>query len=530
MPSRGIRVPLLALLALLAAAPLAQGKRIEDLDRARQKEVIDAARAYFADPDFDAPWAARKQFRAVLGQIESEGTPPLKDLQLLQDVVNQGRAFAPEFSDRDWQKLNDIADHRKARVAANTFNVVSERLRFTYSLPKDYKGGKALTKLPREEPRPLLVTLHEDADYTGKEYPGEEVLERRWPKKTFGDLYDNWFILAPVAARAMFTETDRSIRHPFYTEVLRQMWRRYHIDFERVILDGTSDAAIIAASQPYVYAGLVLRGGEVEPDLVKNYASVPVYVVGDDKLAKALTDAGHPSVTQGDDAGLYAWMEKQRAVTPKSFHWTVTRTDHELAQWIQLFTLDWSAPRRVLDVQVVDTPEEPNTIRIDAEGVFEMVLLLNDRVVDLDRDVRLVVNGHETKAGKLERDFGTCFDKGFQIRRSMNYGYLFPARFPTDPRDLYKVLPPEKPKEATPPEGTQPPEEGAGAVQGTEADERTAARTWAKAQEAEAEGDLERAKQLYESIVNMPPTSFKAKAEEKVKTLGEKSPAGAGKD
>jgi hypothetical protein len=92
----------------------------------------------------------------------------------------------------------------------------------------------------------------------------------------------------------------------------------------------------------------------------------------------------------------------------------------------------------------VDTKAEPNTVRIDAVGIREITIFLNDALVDLDREVRVVVNGKpveecqveaskpEDSRVRLPAKFARTIDGMFDrrtvsIRKSMFYGWLYPV-------------------------------------------------------------------------------------------------------
>ncbi len=404
--------------AALGFGLLAGIARAED-----ERQLTEAARGYL-DPELEFRWRPRKVFLQALADLkERTGRDALVDLGLLLEIAMQGRHFLPPFDDRKWRRENEIIDFEKDGLYVS---LVSEARRFTYCLPEDYPSDRALGKVPRPAPLPFLLAIHEALDGRAK-YPGAAVLKRRYPRDDFEDLYDDWLILAPVAARAKFLE-DGAIRHRFLTAVLTDFWRRYHVDFDRIVVDGGAPAAALAAAFPHVLAGLVLRPGQpIDLDVVVNYASVPVFVAGDDALARELEQAGHPDVTVGDDEALLTWLTARRRVVPTRFRWRWKRPDHGYAQWIVLTKVDEHAPEVGLAVEALDTEDDPNTIRIDARGVERLNVYLNDDLVDLDRPVRLDVNGEVRELGLVERDFDRLFYKDPDIRHNMNFGWLYTA-------------------------------------------------------------------------------------------------------
>ncbi|MFV1959077.1 MAG: hypothetical protein ACC662_06650 [Planctomycetota bacterium] len=488
------------------------------LDARTRKEVATATREYL-DPARKSVYMPRKRLMQILAKLQAQGIRALADVGFLKQLAYQGRHFLPRFSSKEWRKAHADAEFKKTSGVFR--NVKSERIRFTYTLPKSYPKKTALRKIPRPPPSPLLLVLHEKEDLVdhrgdSQRFPGEAALKRLYPKGKSGPLYDGWFLLAPVAARARWLEPNGNIHHRFSVSVLREFWQHYHVDFDRIVVDGNSGAAALAAAFPLVFAGVVLRGGKIIPDTVRNYASVPVFVVGDKELAKALRDAGHPDVTEGNDAQLVPWLEKRKRKIPTSFEWSVHGQDNIFANWIYVDLADFSPDaERTLKVETLDTPEDPNTIRIDARGIEELQVFLNDDILDLDREVRLVVNGVERKLGKIERSFGRLFEKDPSVRASMYFGWLYPVR-------IAPVRVPEAP-EAKPTEEPEEPVEAKGAP----ADEARAGKFWSKAEAAEAKGDVETARLLYEKVVELGATSYRAKARAKIDALKPKEPVEA---
>ena len=134
------------------------------------------------------------------------------------------------------------------------------------------------------------------------------MLKRRFDRKAFKAIVDSWILLAPVATRARFVEDDGKPNLDRLRIPLSELWKRYDIDFQRVVLDGGSDALAIAASQAFLFAGLVVRGDNATlktPELARNFAHVPVYVVGteDGATAKGLLAGRLPEGPPDDGTG-----------------------------------------------------------------------------------------------------------------------------------------------------------------------------------------------------------------------------------
>jgi hypothetical protein len=497
---------LVAALLLLSGGGAAAARDFQELDGRVQKAVAEAAKAYFS-ADHDNLYYPRKAFKDSLETL-GDDFQPLRDMALLRSIVYQGRTFREEFTHKDWLRANN-AKHSREKNLYN--NIESEGLRLTFTEPKRYNRRNLERAFPRAEPFPLLVAIGELNEIAGSEAMGQATIEARYPQSEARALYEDWFVLAPWAARATFLDEKGLIRHDFSTSVLSDFWKRYHVDFGRIVLDGHAPAVTaMAATFPFVYAGLVLRGGTPDPTDVPNYAHLPVYVLGDAALKDALTAAGHKDVTVGDAAGLPAWLGERRRAVPRDFRWVARTADQEMAHWISIFRADWSIETRTLDVAI-----QGNTIKIDAKGVEEIRLYLNDDIVNLDEEVKLVVNGHEESLGVLPREFKNLFDREPPIRREMYFGWLYPTHVLG-----VKVRPPAagtpapaEPAAPTAPTAPTPPTE-------EEGDEETAARFWEAALENEADGNVPAAIALLRKVIGAGKTSYLDRAKEKLQALG----------
>ena len=520
-----------------ADAPEAAGAAImKDIEEKPRdfKELVEAARAYFNLDE--EQWKGRM---ALIGELEkqaAEGRWFLKDMEALRWLVYQGRTFLPPLTDRKWQRDNGITD---AKGIGGTLEYIkSEQLAMTFSVGRNYPKERELEKkFPREAPFPLLISMHEKADFAEK-HPGRAMIKRRYEdKKIWGDLYKDWLMLAPHAAAGAFVSRTGQPRANVFQQPFSQFWKHYHVDFDRVLLDGTEDAFTMANSMPVFWAGVIFRGDwrltDEQKPLVTNFANVPVYVVDNPKLADDLVEAGHPNVTKGiANTSLYKWMTEQRRQAPKSFTWNAERTDQVLAYWVNLDTLNWKATKREVKAEVVDTEAQPNTIKLDAINVDILSLFLNDDIVDLDEKVRVIVNGHiefdgvielQTKAlASVGRDFDFLFNREpLKIRESMYFGWLTPARI--------VQIPVRKP---APPKTDEPKADAtAAAPKATPQEEARAERMWNKVQDLVKNGLDDKALEILDMILGLPENGYSDRARDlKTKLSGGAKPDGAAKE
>jgi hypothetical protein len=442
---------------------------------------------------------------AALGKWREAGIADLMgDLPGLLDVIYKARPFTPGTYEK--RALGrEVKFHRDE--GARITSVEGAGMRFSLSLPMGYDSKKANTVAPY----PTILLLHDLVDFQegtkSKEFPGAEAIRRLYPRNgPLKAVTDRSLVYAPVASRAQFdSETNRRVVGPF-----SDFWKRYHVDFDRVVLDGGNDTLSIASKLSFFFSGIVVRGrqGDPNPALVVNYRHLPVYVVGDDKLpaVKVLRDAG-VEVTLGTAEGLAAWLEAlPPRKTPTEFTWHVgDPRSHVLAHWISVNEATANGQMKV------KADREKNVVEVsDAKGITNVALFLNDRIVDLSKPVKIVLNGTETGPAKVyPRELDTMFDEArVSIRASRYYGWLFPVVFER------LAVPEPKPEEK--------PEPGKPVDEEKEADAREYFR---RGEEAHRDGDVRRALLFFQKAVDVGDSSVRAQAEAKVKELSEKGAA-----
>jgi len=527
----------LLLLAVAPALPLstadADEKRRPLTDK-EKAEVLPLFRAYL-EPDSELGFKHRMNLLLRLKALKEAGAEVLADVEGLRGLLYASRPFHLPF-----EKKNLPKEAKGAEVvldtASNVTSVVWDDLRLSVALPATYTVARDAKKLNTIPPFPMLVSLHELSDFQdakgSRPYPGMEVLKRRWDRRgPLKAVPEGWILFAPVATRARFVEEGqvKSDRVP-----LKAVWQRYPVDFNRILLEGGSDALQFAASYPAFYAGVVVRGeaADVDPEQVRNLGGMPVYVVKEkDKEPPAvasLQKGGHPAdrLTVGPVDKLPEWLNAQRRVAPKAFHWICKDPSAQrLAHWVNLDRLDDPPVVPTLEVAVLDTQEDPNTVTLKTKGVRSLTLFLSDQIVDLDRPVRVLVNGKPATEARIEssaqggtavtlpRKFDRTVDamldrKGLSIRKSLYFGWLYPV-----------VLEGIQIKGDYVEPGDTPPAPDAAGASDKDLSEGKAKTYLEKAAEHEKAGRLATARGLYEKIVALGETTAKGEAQAKVKEL-----------
>jgi len=295
---------------------------------------------------------------------------------------------------------------------------------------------------------------------------------------------------------------------------------------------------MFAAARSLYFAGLIVRGdkADVKPGLVRNFSNLAVYIVGTEGSAalKSLKAGGFPMdrVKVGGPEGLAEWLKGVRRVVPKSFSWAIgegSLNTMTQAHWVSIGLYD-EGPAS-MEVEVVDTPDDPNTLRLKTKLVRIVSVFLSDRLVDLNRPVRVVVNGKplakarvivggsdekEVKLPfKLDRSFDQVFDnRDISMRKTQYFGWLYPAEI------ALKISTDDAPPStATTASVSLPPP-----PENMSQEEQLARQYFDKALTAEKSGDVAKAKQLYTKALEQGETTIRANIEERLKALESSAP------
>jgi hypothetical protein len=410
------------------------------LDGTQRTEFVRLLRRYL-DLESEKAFANRLDLKLRVKSLREAGCDPFRDVAGLTRMLYEARPFDPPFEPSSESERAGF--HLDAGTGVTS--VKDDARWFSFRLPSTYpKDSKTLNA---QAPYPMIVTLHEVED-AEKEHPGAAVIGRRYPRGTQSAVLDEFIVFAPVAQGAKFAvegAIDAS-KLP-----LNAMWQRYHVDFDRIVIDGGSDALLFAAAHAVFYAGVIVRGdaADVDPAIVKNFAHRKIYVVGTHASAarKSLIAGMMPTenVTVGKEDGIHAWVRGLERAPPRKFAWVVRdKSAHRFAHWVNLDEVDPRVREPEMEVAVVPA-EAGSQVRITSWGVRGLSLFLNDRLVDLERPVGVVVNGTPVKeakvltglpAGKrvdlpakLDRDMDVALDHSpeLSVRRSRYYSFLHPV-------------------------------------------------------------------------------------------------------
>lgn len=321
------------------------------------------------------------------------------------------------------------------------------------------------------EPLPLLLTLHAQGG------DAKEWIDMRLRELKGRAIY----VLAPQAGRGGWGHSR--LGYSSALAPLRDALVRYPIDVDRVWIDGVSMGANgtwqIASLFPDRFAAAAPRGGIPHFKLVqrgegrethlfyaRNLRALPVaWTVGAkdhglpiasvrdvktilggwsyDLSYKELPEGGHEWFPE-ETPRIMDWLAtKRRVADPPEVRWTSWETIFNRAYWVEVLDVTGASKvelpvkdfegnliekRMGLDKEMRFTAiakRSQNRIDIDGDGVKELRLWLNDRLVDFSKPVRVTWNDRKVFEGKLEPSIKTMLD---EVRRRGDPSFLYPVQ------------------------------------------------------------------------------------------------------
>lgn len=225
-----------------------------------------------------------------------------------------------------------------------------------------------------------------------------------------------------------------------FEAVLNDLMRTVHLDSDRVFVGGFSMGAnfawSVAALQPDRLAGAVPGSGRQPdtaiPDVMRNIMWCPAYATHGAAEKETPVEMARDLVKKLRGFG-YSVIYKE---IPKMGHEWPAALEPEIVKWMDghkrtrdpaklYHALRWweRSGRRFYWLTLVrgtihgelDAKIQGNTVTIRSKQVDTVDLDLNERLLDLDQEVRVVVNGETVFRGKVERDVRQALDD-FRVR------------------------------------------------------------------------------------------------------------------
>lgn len=372
-----------------------------------------------------APLAAQEPAAA-----QAPPGPELKDA----DHKKLGRPFGKWFEaklDNDFEKyteaqadLNKECDSfdkklkpRSVLALVRDWEVILDASRdFSTTGPLQKKGKAFAVELPGEQ----TCAVRLPADYNPKKqsYAGVMILAAGKAEDTLEAVPAEWkdqFILIGVDLTGLDAET--LFREAGLTRILAPIGlasREYRLDRKRLFLTGLGEFGVAAASRlaaiyPMPFAGCAWLDGE--PAAALNAINLKLLTV--EKKA--------------DMSEALAWFAQlpDRQAYPTDFEVVLTEPWQGRHYWVQALRFDplEAVPTGKIARFKVKVDRDSNTITLDSEFVYQYRLYLNDEIVDLDQEIKIIRNG-ETYTFKAVRSVGTLLDNFATL---LDAGMVFPA-------------------------------------------------------------------------------------------------------
>lgn len=371
-----------------------------------------------------------------------------------------------EAFEKDWTKyserglLGSMVDMRA--VFYNCFKPEKARIGKGSVLEKEIKDEpvKYAIRLPKKytEKNPWASILSLPSGKDGTWMRPRDYFTKIWDKSA---IIDEYIIQVPELPADLemdpipnYTrdraeeEEDKRIRSVF--GAFGDLINNYTVDRGRVFLDCGSQTCgfgvRFATLFPDRWAGLILRDATEVDDLrIGNLLSVPILVLKTAKNAATVTamkkrwdetcpgmltvlDAkgDAPHLESADD--IMAWLQdKQRSMVPNKVTLEPNHDRFNRAYWVDILVAD-----SLLNTAGAERPRlqavadrAANRITIDAVGIERFEILLNDDLVDLDKEFTIVVNGKAVKETR-RRSFGEMKQR---MLDRIDWDYLFPVQY-----------------------------------------------------------------------------------------------------
>ena len=336
--------------------------------------------------------------------------------------------------------------------AYGTKDIAASKVK-TYTFKAGYYGEKSQlsfaiwvpTKYDPKKPYPLILCIPD------KGVKPEQHITEKWIDK---ETRENALIVAVSMPEDVkqWSEPGSPEQPGGFSNMMltmREIRGKYAIDFDRVFVagrgEGVAAALAITGRAPDRFAGVIGRSGDLDTPVpaVENFKNLPTFFGGAGANATTFgencTKAGYNNCTikaEASDADVWAWIRDHPRVSNPAD--VVLAPGKELpikAYWLEVPRSDYKDP----EIIKATIDKAANLITIDASaGITKVTLYLNDDLVDLDKEVKVICNGAE-HIDKLPRNLWATMDWMYSATSE-------PGRVFTTSR-VYDVPPKPKPKE-----------------------------------------------------------------------------------
>lgn len=205
----------------------------------------------------------------------------------------------------------------------------------------------------------------------------------------------------------------------------------YAIDPDRLYLVGRGAAAATAVQigglYPHLFAGVVGQAGDVGTAGWANYSNLPTLFQGGGAEATAFSEGAaafanctlRPQATCDE---IWAWMQEHpRAANPAKVTLVPGAPIPNKAYWVEVPPIDAAG-----DISITaEANRADNSVTVTSQGLNRVILYFNDELVDLDKPIKLVLNGvsQDVVVPRSVDDFLSLIERG-----TSDIGKLYVAR------------------------------------------------------------------------------------------------------
>jgi hypothetical protein len=365
----------------------------------------------------------REKFEEYVSKLV-DGHSVLEDVEALTDLANEAKLASVAKKIGRKRAIEEISV--KPRVHGFPGGVGT--VKYWLYLPKNYK---------EKELSPLIFCLPNNTLYP----KGSDYIKEMWLRNPA--VADQYIIVAPIAPRKGVRWSDPkayamamiALRHAAGNFEHDKNTGGPAVNINRMFIDGGDIAAGIAARFAELWTGAILHDAKGSargtPDLRSTGLSgVPAFCVcrkgkkGQASFAKRLKGDSAGSVSEvvepdgdkvlGDVRKIRLWMEAQpRENQPRKIAYTVHDPSFQRHFWINI--LDYDSSIKGKPSFLAEADRASNVVEIEPRGLLRFEVFLNDAIIDLNKDVTIVIidgeNEIQFSKGKVERNLAVLLDE-----------------------------------------------------------------------------------------------------------------------